>query len=62
MSCDTGPASGKRTSEAARVRSHLLRALHISMVTRTESAMVMGYGDSKTEHWTPANSEWPSEH
>jgi hypothetical protein len=25
----------------------LLRALHISMVTRTESAIVIGYGDSK---------------
>lgn len=28
--------------------THLFRALHISMVTSTDSAMVMGYGDSNT--------------
>lgn len=28
--------------------TNLLRALHISMVTSTDKAMVMGYGDSNT--------------
>lgn len=30
------------------VQTDLFRALHISMVTRTDKAMVMGYGDSNT--------------
>lgn len=40
----------------------LLRALHISMVTRTESAIVIGYGDSKTAQSTPTKSGLSSLH
>lgn len=37
-------------------RPHLFRALHISMVTRTDRAMVMGYGDSNTWQSRPSKS------
>lgn len=36
--------------------SHLFRALHISIVTSTERAMVIGYGDSNTWQSKPSNS------
>lgn len=40
----------------------LLRALHISMVTSTDKAMVVGKRDSKTSQLMPANSGLSSEH
>lgn len=40
----------------------LFRALHISMVTRTESAIVIGYGDSKIAQSTPSKSGLSSLH
>lgn len=42
--------------------AHLLRALHISMVTSTDKAMVVGKRDSKTSHSVPAKSGLSSEH
>lgn len=35
---------------------YLFRALHISIVTSTDSAMVIGYGDSNTWQSRPSNS------
>lgn len=43
-------------------RSYLLRALHISMVTSTDKAMVMGSGASKISHSTPSKSGLSSVH
>lgn len=40
----------------------LLRALHISMVTNTDKAMVMGSGASKTSQSRPSNSGLCSVH
>jgi hypothetical protein len=40
----------------------LLRALHISMVTNTDRAIVMGYGDSNTSQLTPSNSGLSAPH
>ena len=42
--------------------AHLLRALHISMVTNTDKAMVMGSGASKTSQSTPSKSGLCSAH
>ena len=42
--------------------AHLLRALHISMVTSTDKAMVVGKRDSNTSHSVPAKSGLSSEH
>lgn len=44
------------------VGAHLLRALHISMVTSTDKAMVMGWGASKTSQSTPSKSGLCSPH
>lgn len=43
-------------------RPHLFRALHISMVTSTDKAMVMGSGASKTSQSTPSKSGFSSLH
>lgn len=43
-------------------RAYLLRALHISMVTNTDKAMVMGSGASKTSQSRPSNSGLCSVH
>merc|ERR1739838_1284107 len=40
----------------------LLRALHISMVTSTDRAMVMGASASKISHSTPAKSSFSAWH
>lgn len=51
------------TSEPTQVdRTYLLRALHISMVTNTDKAMVMGSGASKTSQSKPSNSGLCSVH
>lgn len=42
--------------------TNLFRALHISMVTSTDSAMVMGYGDSNTWHSRSWKSGCSGEH
>lgn len=42
--------------------AHLFRALHISMVTSTDKAMVVGKRDSKTSQSMPAKSGLSSEH
>lgn len=42
--------------------AHLLRALHISMVTSTDKAMVVGKRDSNTSQSMPAKSGLSSEH
>lgn len=43
-------------------KTYLLRALHISMVTNTDKAMVMGSGASKTSQSRPSNSGLCSVH
>lgn len=43
-------------------KTYLLRALHISMVTNTDKAMVMGSGASKTSQSSPSNSGLCSVH
>lgn len=43
-------------SEALKGLTYLFRALHISMVTSTDRAMVMGYGDSNTWQSRPSKS------
>lgn len=43
-------------------RTYLLRALHISIVTNTDRAMVMGSGASKTSQSRPSNSGLCSVH
>lgn len=42
--------------------AYLLRALHISMVTNTDKAMVMGSGASNTSQSRPSNSGLCSVH
>jgi hypothetical protein len=41
---------------------NLLSAFNISIVTRTESAIVMGCGSSNTEQLTPSHSLPPARH
>lgn len=53
-------ASGRQQGWAC--GPHLLRALHISMVTSTDRAMVMGSGASKTSQSRPSKSGFSSLH
>lgn len=62
-----GGGAGKQTQEGTSGpthvdRTYLLRALHISMVTSTDKAMVMGSGASKTSQSRPSNSGLCSVH
>lgn len=54
--------AGGALAPACRGLTDLLRALHISMVTRTDSAIVIGYGDSKIAQSTPSKSGLSSLH
>lgn len=58
---DKSSGLGNRHQDTGK-QAYLLRALHISMVTSTDKAMVMGSGASKTSQSTPSKSRLCSAH